>query len=94
MGPGLDFRTWFSLPWQGSPQNARVMKAKRCSHRAPLPNPVPFSTHRRVMTLIPVNLAEGPWPSLPASMEATSAQCAGAGCWPYPSAATHTCWTV
>ena len=45
----------------------------------PLPNPSPFSTHRQVMTLIPMKLAEGPWPSLPASVEASSAQCACAG---------------
>lgn len=32
--------------------------------------------YRQVMTLIPMKLAEGPWPSLPASVEASSAQCA------------------
>lgn len=79
VGPGLAFRMWISLPWQESPQNARVTKAKGCTHWAPLPNPLPFSTRRRVVTLIPVKLAEGPWPSLPASMEASSAQCGGAG---------------
>lgn len=79
VGPGLAFRIWISLPWQGSPPNARVTKAEVCAHRAPLPNPLLFSTCRRVVTLIPVKLAEGPWPSLPASTEASSAQRAGAG---------------
>lgn len=73
VGPGLAFRTWISLPWQGPPQNATSVRQKdvHTGH--------PFSTRRRFMTLIPMKLAEGPWPSLPASMEASSAQCAGAG---------------
>lgn len=56
------------------------------------------------MTLIPMRLAEGPWPSLPASMEASSAQCASAGAGAGAAGGgvssghihlqPHTCWPV
>lgn len=46
-----------------------MTKAKGYKHRAPFPNPFPFSSHRRIQTLIPMKLAEGPCPSLPASVE-------------------------